>query len=507
MKFRTTYIWLGLIIGLGIILRLLALYFSTSFIFDELVTWSVAKKGILDSWQYLKFENNPPLHYWLIYVWSAWFGDGEKIVRLSSTVISILNISLIYILGKKLFNKTTGLIAAFFMSLSGYQIHYAAEARMYSLVLFWTILSMIFFWQWQQEKNNRSKWFYVLTILAGLYTHITFAFVFLAENLFYFFSYFVYQKKPRELRDWLKVNTLALLLFLPWFVNFAYYSLSRVSGEAWYLNSQVELPFSALNLVAIYVTGGVYDKLSTPFMVLLASGLFLAALGCIHKKKEGGLKLYFAFDTSTNIIFPLIILLLPLFWVGLTQIMVAKYYIGVSVPLYLLLAHGFTKIFKNQKQRAIGIIILLAVFAPLNISIIKTYRGTDWQSLSAYLETIEKPGDQIIATSFIALPMLQKYYHGSSEMISPRPGEDNGDDLLLAIKYNWYPAVKIKDLEVMTKKITGEGRLLVVHMKGSSSYLKSMMVLNWLDENGWRETDNKQFQGFIEPLVYIYEKE
>ena len=54
---------LFLVIILAFAFHLPALLYSQSFWFDEIVSLSVAEKGLVESWQYLQWENNPPLHY------------------------------------------------------------------------------------------------------------------------------------------------------------------------------------------------------------------------------------------------------------------------------------------------------------------------------------------------------------------------------------------------------------------------------------------------------------
>ncbi|PIR80868.1 hypothetical protein COU24_01605, partial [Candidatus Kuenenbacteria bacterium CG10_big_fil_rev_8_21_14_0_10_39_14] len=91
-----------LIILLALAFKILAVLNEQSFWFDEAVSLSIAKHNITDSWQYLKWENNPPLHYWLLHCWIGIFGETEISVRLSSVLFSILGIIALYFLGKKL---------------------------------------------------------------------------------------------------------------------------------------------------------------------------------------------------------------------------------------------------------------------------------------------------------------------------------------------------------------------------------------------------------------------
>ena len=145
MKLSRPILILLLIVFLALIFRGGGVLGSKSFWFDEVVSLEIAKKDILDSWQYLKWENNPPLHYWYLHYWVKLFGEGEKAVRWSSVLFSILGVIAIYWLGRRLVNSRVGLMAAFLLAFSSYQLFFAMEARMYSLVVFFGIMSCYFF--------------------------------------------------------------------------------------------------------------------------------------------------------------------------------------------------------------------------------------------------------------------------------------------------------------------------------------------------------------------------
>ena len=147
MKFRKPILILILIIFIALAFRIPAVLHSQSFWFDEIVSLEIAQHNIIDSWQYLKWENNPPLHYWFLHWWIELFGESEKALRFSSVLFSLLSIIAIYFLGRKLANKKVGLFASFLLAISSFQIFLSMDARMYPMLLFFAILSCYFFWQ------------------------------------------------------------------------------------------------------------------------------------------------------------------------------------------------------------------------------------------------------------------------------------------------------------------------------------------------------------------------
>src|SRR3989344_5573157 len=98
-----------LIIIFGALLRLISLYNACSFWFDETFTLYFAKLPWSEAWQYLQFENNPPLHFFLARIFFILFGHNEFLLRLSSVAISVGTIPIVYLLGKKVHSHSVGL--------------------------------------------------------------------------------------------------------------------------------------------------------------------------------------------------------------------------------------------------------------------------------------------------------------------------------------------------------------------------------------------------------------
>lgn len=79
---------------------------------------------------------HPPGYYIVFYAWRKIFGDGFASVRMPSVLPSIASIFIVFLIGKQLFDKRTGLFAALLMSLATPQIIYADHVRSYCFLLF-----------------------------------------------------------------------------------------------------------------------------------------------------------------------------------------------------------------------------------------------------------------------------------------------------------------------------------------------------------------------------------
>lgn len=83
----------------------------------------------------------PPLHAVLLNRWLTLWGDSDIAVRSFSVVCSLLSLVIVFAIATALFGAEAGLLAALVQALSPFDVHYAQEARMYSLVVLTSSLS------------------------------------------------------------------------------------------------------------------------------------------------------------------------------------------------------------------------------------------------------------------------------------------------------------------------------------------------------------------------------
>src|SRR3989344_2157842 len=133
-----------LILILALILRSISL--DQSLWFDEAINVVYAKSN--DFWWFVtKYpigDFHPPLYFALIWLWGNIFSFGEFVIRIPSVLSGTATVFLTYLIGRKLFSKNIGLIAALFLSLAPLHIYYSQEARMYSLTTFSVTLASYF---------------------------------------------------------------------------------------------------------------------------------------------------------------------------------------------------------------------------------------------------------------------------------------------------------------------------------------------------------------------------
>lgn len=115
----------------------------------------------------LATENNPPLYFLLIKLWSAFTPFEVAWLRVPSALFSALTVWPLFRLTLRLTDKWTALLAGLLFTLSNYHFGFAHEVRSYSL---FTLLTTTSVWLLFSDTRHRPFW---LGLVNGLlvYTH------------------------------------------------------------------------------------------------------------------------------------------------------------------------------------------------------------------------------------------------------------------------------------------------------------------------------------------------
>jgi mannosyltransferase len=104
---------------------------------DETFSIWLANHNFPDMLQWMiRIDQHPPLYYLLLHYWMILKGDTPYYVRLLSALFGAATIPIIYLIGKRISGAVMGLVAAVFLALSLFNIYYAQETRMYTLLTF-----------------------------------------------------------------------------------------------------------------------------------------------------------------------------------------------------------------------------------------------------------------------------------------------------------------------------------------------------------------------------------
>ncbi|MEL7641704.1 MAG: glycosyltransferase family 39 protein [Solidesulfovibrio sp.] len=183
----------GLLVGavtlLGLGLRLFAVD-VTGLWWDEFVTLGRAAWPLADLLPSLAFQgpsdvsldSSPPLFHLLVHASLALFGHNDVAVKLPSLVAGTLTIPAVWLLGRRLFSRTTGLAGAAITAVALFHIHYSREARPYALYLLCALLGLFFLLR-AMDSGRRRDWLgFVLANAAMFYASYLASATFFAEG-------------------------------------------------------------------------------------------------------------------------------------------------------------------------------------------------------------------------------------------------------------------------------------------------------------------------------------
>ncbi len=121
-------------------------------------------------------DTGPPAYYLLMLPWTKCFGTTTWALRLPSALFGVASIPLVFWLGTLTRQRTAGWIAATLLAVNGHQVFWSQVARMYSQACFLGLLATILLLLIAEDRDASPslKFLYVLTLLAGVCTHIFF---------------------------------------------------------------------------------------------------------------------------------------------------------------------------------------------------------------------------------------------------------------------------------------------------------------------------------------------
>ena len=181
-KFTQPLVFVPLIILTAFALRVHHLG-SRSLWYDEMLELDVAQGPLSRILPQLPRYAAMPLDYFLLHGWIK-LGRQEAWVRFPALFFGVLAIPLIYSLGRHLFNRQTGYLAALLLAFSSFAVAYSQEARPYALLLLTVVLAYLGLWRAYQTGQTRYWGLVALGLTGAMLSHYFALFMLLPMGLF-----------------------------------------------------------------------------------------------------------------------------------------------------------------------------------------------------------------------------------------------------------------------------------------------------------------------------------
>ena len=157
---------------------------------------------------------HPPFYHIILRAWILMFGSSEIVVRMPSVIFGVATVFVTYLIGKKLFEEKTALIAATLLSTGPLHIYYSQEARMYMLAGLLASLSVFFFVSIIAKDTVWSWLGFVIATSLMLYSDYL---PYLLIVVFIIYLFIRRKQIPKAtFRAFLPAFILILILWTPW---------------------------------------------------------------------------------------------------------------------------------------------------------------------------------------------------------------------------------------------------------------------------------------------------
>lgn len=212
--------------------------------------------------------NVHPLFSILAHASISTFGESAWALRLPACIFGVASVVMTYVLGLRLANRTEAWVAALVLATSYHHIWFSQNARGYTLLGFFTLVATLALLRACQSGLRRDYVLYVVACAAGVYTHLTMAFVVAGHVLVVLAGLALRWRAVRELsvaslsRAWLGVGVLSVLLYAPFATgmiafldNRAPREAAKVATASWALSETIRSFVSGAGVPVALATG------------------------------------------------------------------------------------------------------------------------------------------------------------------------------------------------------------------------------------------------------------
>ncbi|WP_185911689.1 glycosyltransferase [Halonotius roseus] len=406
----TQHLWLWPILLLAFLLRLPRL--NRSMWLDEV--YSVTERGSMGFLEIITTiaDPHPPLYYLALHTWMLLFGKSPLAARSLSLLFGIASIAGVYLLGYELYNRRTGLIAALLVSLSTFHIQYSQTARMYSMLFFFGVMSILFYTRCLRDHSLDNRFGYVFTTLCMLLTHPYGSFVLLGQ-MFHLSVWLVKTKDRQRVKRWLGTETLAVGPFVPWLglVAFERYLIGSKAETRWLSTAGLEdlrnVAFAYIGIPVNYPTINI-----TSFTAIIAQVSVISIFGVLLWQ------IYSEWQSDQDVRPALLSGILLVALVGVPFLISAtvfpffdiRYVIVGLAPIFLLVAKSISDIDASSIRVAALAVVLFSAVLMLPV-FYGADHAEDWDEAAS---VVENEGDDTLVVMVPEFTKNATDYHLSS---------------------------------------------------------------------------------------------
>jgi len=438
---RTLRVVLPILILLGAFLRFYRLGGQSLWI-DELLTISAANIGGTLGREALS-NIQGPLHAVLIH-FIAKVSTSEVALRGLSALAGTATIPVVYLLGRDMAGRRTGLVAAALIAVSPFAVWYSQEVRNYALLIFLASVSTLIAWR-IMAMGARSWRAYAVTMTLALYSNLSAAFLWLAHALFGLGRL----ARMHRVTKWVGTCLMIGLLVIPLVMALANWVevdgvservvVGPLADEGDLLRgattfSPMAIPYSLFTMVYGYSLGPGASELHTGSpLAAFARHLWVvvpAALLALVGFVLGFRRLFLDGAAGRMVTSVIAVPFLAATFLALLNIKPFNVrYVAVMLPVVVVtMAAGVVSLPWRRGAWLCGGVVLFSLLALGNYYFVPEYSREDLRGAARYVAENEQPGDVVLVP--VVRDVFRHYFEGSSGMFVVYRGQTASPDRL-----------------------------------------------------------------------------
>lgn len=360
--------YLILILLVAAFLRLYRLDFQSLWV-DEIFTLNMSDPSMPSAQFFFEMELRegfPYLYFYLLKGFYFFLGYSEWTARFFSALAGIASVYAIYLLGKELFYKNIGLIAATLFCVNEYNIFISQDARPYGFYLFAIILSFWALVRFIKFQNLKTALYYGLLTGFALNTNF-FTFVNILSQVIIILFFIATQAKEERIKIFkfsIVSGILALLLFAP---NYKML-LKLLNFKSFWVPAPG--PTSVTDLITNFL--GNFEFTKFIFLILFIYYIFQVfnhdTSSDMKKVREDKLQLSFVVLFGWTFVFFVFVVVKSYMDISL---MLARYFVSATAAITMILAIAIGLI-RNTLARKF-VLTAVVLLSLINLFVVKEY--------------------------------------------------------------------------------------------------------------------------------------
>ena len=362
-----------------------------SFWYDEIFSVFHSQKPFRNITHVSKWDVAPPFYYYLLHVWMKFFGMSEVSVRMLSVLFSSFAGAALFAFTYKHYNKDTSVLVSVLYISSNILFFYSQEARTYSLLVLFSVVSSYAFFELYQRPNLMIAILLGVINWAAIFSQYIFVIIPLIQGVFILIHF---RRKPFVF--YIISGIISLLIFNKWL--FRVYDIFASGGNST-INASINLK-SIWNMLVILLNG---KELAYALTLLLVVGI-----AYFIKTVKSNTQQNTKYSITYAVLWGIGTFVLMIFFGSRSSLFIPRYMLVTLIGVFIFIAYFVSFIRVNTYIKiAVYVVVLIAGLFQINYRVDK---GMDYKNALVYIKEIKQPNTLIILQT-IDMGSLFAYYY------------------------------------------------------------------------------------------------